>query len=221
MNPDLKYVCIKFACIFGGEKIRCRGSGIRKSSTYRDLGCPCMINAVVGEDGNHVKLDTVILEHNHVLCKTLYDSLKKTKRKSQTIKNNKEFGHNNSLLDCKDLQLSNDDISYLVLESELKEKDGSSNNVSNTENETEENVLLVEQSESMQTFFENPKDKFGGNIKVLVVNSENANHEFEGLLKFNEKETESELLEFSSAKGKMLFKKFCCLSQIKIKIKLI
>ncbi|KAK6622382.1 hypothetical protein RUM44_002193 [Polyplax serrata] len=185
MNPDLKYVCVKFACIFGGEKIRCRGSGIRKSSTYRDLGCPCMINAVVGEDGNHVKLDTVILEHNHVLCKTLYDSLKKTKRKSQTIKNNKELMNNSeSLVPSKDL---NEEISYMVVDSEYEQQDKiTSNGICYVEDNSDTSFSL--KCETSDNCLENIQDKYGKNIKILVVNSDSRNNKFDDLLKFNEKE---------------------------------
>lgn len=168
MNPELKYVCVKFACIFGGEKIRFRGSGIRKSSTYRNLGCPCMINAVIGDDGNHVVLDTVLLDHNHVLCKTLYDSLKKTKKKSQTIKHTAEtvkgnFENENSNTEDECVNVDN------VEKNECINSENEANNiVAENEKAPSETLGLT------QSYLEKIKNKYGSNIKILIVNSNNS-----------------------------------------------
>lgn len=183
INPELKYVCMKFACIFGGEKIRCRGSGIRKSTTYRNLGCPCMINAVVGEDGNHVKLDTVVLDHNHALCKSLYDSLKNSKNKIRALHNqvrmNKDFLLRQSAI-SKEVPERTDGSDPLPPLSPLpKPCDVSAQIETNNESmyETDQadidNSVADEQS-YIQGFFKKVQEKYGNNIKILVVNNEDS-----------------------------------------------
>ena len=82
----LHYYEVKFTCIHGGRKHRNRGTGKRKSSTFKK-GCPCFIAFRLDGEKNNLVVTKVNTEHaNHEVNENLYEFYPKVRKLSEEDK---------------------------------------------------------------------------------------------------------------------------------------
>ena len=80
-NDMLKYYQMKYACIFGGrDGYKARGQGSRKTKTFQ-CGCPFFIALLLSDDGCHLEIKNINLEHkNHEVDNRGYAYLPKIRK---------------------------------------------------------------------------------------------------------------------------------------------
>ena len=82
----LHYSEVKYACIHGGRKHTNRGTGKRKTSTFKK-NCPCFVSFRLDEIGENLIVTNVNMEHaNHEINEQLYQFYPKVRKLSDDDK---------------------------------------------------------------------------------------------------------------------------------------
>ena len=82
----LRYCEVKFACIHGGRKHTNRGTGKRKTCTFKK-NCPCFVSFRIDEKGENLIVTNVNLDHaNHELNEQLSQFYPKVRKLSDDEK---------------------------------------------------------------------------------------------------------------------------------------
>ena len=82
----LRYCEVKYACIHGGRKHTNRGTGKRKTCTFKK-NCPCFVSFRIDEKGENLIVTNVNLDHaNHELNEQLYQFYPKVRKLSDDEK---------------------------------------------------------------------------------------------------------------------------------------
>ena len=82
----LHYCEVKYACIHGGRKHTNRGTGKRKTSTFKK-NCPCFVSFRVDDRGENLIVTNVNMEHaNHEVNEQLYQFYPKVRKLNEDDK---------------------------------------------------------------------------------------------------------------------------------------
>ncbi|XP_065655666.1 uncharacterized protein LOC136081729 isoform X2 [Hydra vulgaris] len=80
LNDDLLFYSMHYACYHGGKNFKSRSKGKRPNQSTFQIDCPYGIWINVSDNGSQLCIQKLVLKHNHVVDKELFNNLPKIRK---------------------------------------------------------------------------------------------------------------------------------------------